>query len=299
MAELWRPKRGLSVRALEGRRFLFRFYHKLDLRWVVDSGPWTHNGCLLLLHELRPPETPRTPALNKASFWLVAYNLTPGYFTEVVGRTLGNFVGRFVKYDPIQYYDGNKAVMRIRTELDITLPLKREKRIRRPGEQVITCCFKYEKLANYCFVCGMLGHVERTCDVRFDNPDGEVPKLWDIQLRAPPRLSLQPRVGAGYLIEEGMAGNNSAQQQWHNPSDVPKATSNMAAIIASEQRSYEVTGERKRRFQETTGSGSGDGADVMICSPTKKLSPAQPTSMQIPDPGQRMSTACKLLQFNP
>ncbi|CAN0858533.1 hypothetical protein LINGRAHAP2_LOCUS7303, partial [Linum grandiflorum] len=173
----------------------------------------------------------------------VVYNLTPGFFTEAVGRTLGNFVGRFVKYDPIQYYDGHKAVMRIRTELDITLPLKREKRIRRPGEQ--------------------------------------------------------PRVGAGYLIEEGMAGNNPAQQQWNNPSDVPKATSSMAAIIASEQRSYEITGERKRRFQETAGSCSEDGADVMICSPTKRLSPAKPTTMQIPDPGQIKSTACKLLQFNP
>ncbi|CAN1221290.1 hypothetical protein LINGRAPRIM_LOCUS229 [Linum grandiflorum] len=211
MGELWRPKRGLSGRALEGRRFLFRFYHKLDLYWVVDSGHWAHNGCLLLLQELRPPETPRTPTLTKPCFWVVAYNLTPDFFTEAVGRVLGNFLGRFVHFDPTQYYNGNKAVMRIQTELDITLPLKNEKRIRRPEEQVITCRFKYEKLANYCFVCGMLGHVERTCDVRFDNPDGEVPKLWDIQLRAPPRLSLQPRVEAGYLIEEGMAGYNSAQ----------------------------------------------------------------------------------------
>ncbi|CAN1240241.1 hypothetical protein LINGRAPRIM_LOCUS2657 [Linum grandiflorum] len=31
MAELWHPKRGMSVRAHDGRKLLFRFYHKLDL----------------------------------------------------------------------------------------------------------------------------------------------------------------------------------------------------------------------------------------------------------------------------
>ncbi|CAN1240714.1 hypothetical protein LINGRAPRIM_LOCUS2827 [Linum grandiflorum] len=65
----------MSVRALEGRRLLFRIYHKLDLRWVVDYGPWTHNGCLLHLHELRPPETPQGIQLQSFYFMVVVYNL--------------------------------------------------------------------------------------------------------------------------------------------------------------------------------------------------------------------------------
>ncbi|CAN1240080.1 hypothetical protein LINGRAPRIM_LOCUS2595 [Linum grandiflorum] len=50
LVEIWRPKSGLTVTELADRRLLFRFYHRLDLRWVADGGRWHHNGCLLVLH---------------------------------------------------------------------------------------------------------------------------------------------------------------------------------------------------------------------------------------------------------
>ena len=67
---------------------------------------------------------------------------------------------------------------------------------------MVTVYFKYEKLPNYCFICGVMGHVNRTCDIRFEHPDGEVLRLWDVKLRTPPRLSTQPRGGARWLVEE-------------------------------------------------------------------------------------------------
>ena len=52
LAEIWRPVKWMSVRDLGDKLFLFRFYHKLDLRWAIGSGPWTHNG----IHEMKAGE---------------------------------------------------------------------------------------------------------------------------------------------------------------------------------------------------------------------------------------------------
>ncbi|CAN1245277.1 hypothetical protein LINGRAPRIM_LOCUS2935 [Linum grandiflorum] len=101
LAEIRRPQRGLSIRGLEDRRLLFRFYHKLDLRWVVDNGPWNHNGCLLILHEMQPGDQPMMVRLAEARFWLCVYKLPPGFFMEAVAKTVGNFVGSFLHYDPV------------------------------------------------------------------------------------------------------------------------------------------------------------------------------------------------------
>ncbi|CAN0825770.1 hypothetical protein LINGRAPRIM_LOCUS2079 [Linum grandiflorum] len=37
---------------------MFRFEHQLDVRKVMDKGPWHLNGVLLITHELQPGEFP-------------------------------------------------------------------------------------------------------------------------------------------------------------------------------------------------------------------------------------------------
>lgn len=41
MASLWRPGRGMYVKQLEPDRFLFQFYHELDIKRVIEGSPWT------------------------------------------------------------------------------------------------------------------------------------------------------------------------------------------------------------------------------------------------------------------
>lgn len=45
--------------------------------------------------------------------------------------------------------------------------------------------FKYERLRNFCFVCGILGHTEKDCSVVYSNPNKEVEHAYRIWLRAP------------------------------------------------------------------------------------------------------------------
>ncbi|CAN0926117.1 hypothetical protein LINGRAHAP2_LOCUS35153 [Linum grandiflorum] len=90
LPNVWEPGRGVEVDELEGGLFLFRFEHQLDVRKVVDKGPWHFNGVLLIVHELQPGEFPDQVPLTHIPFWVQVHHLPFGYFSEDVGRALGD-----------------------------------------------------------------------------------------------------------------------------------------------------------------------------------------------------------------
>ncbi|CAN1246892.1 hypothetical protein LINGRAPRIM_LOCUS3293 [Linum grandiflorum] len=55
---VWEPERGVEVDELEGGLYMFCFKHQIDVRKVMDKGPWHFNGALLMTHELRHSELP-------------------------------------------------------------------------------------------------------------------------------------------------------------------------------------------------------------------------------------------------
>ncbi|MBA0755253.1 hypothetical protein Gogos_005642 [Gossypium gossypioides] len=52
MANIWHPLRGVVISDLGEKRFLFRFYHELDIRRVENGAPWTFNSHLFVFHRL-------------------------------------------------------------------------------------------------------------------------------------------------------------------------------------------------------------------------------------------------------
>ncbi|CAN0912485.1 hypothetical protein LINGRAHAP2_LOCUS27384 [Linum grandiflorum] len=48
----WQPGRSVEIAELEGRLILFRCAHLLDVHRIMDKGPWSFNGHILITHEL-------------------------------------------------------------------------------------------------------------------------------------------------------------------------------------------------------------------------------------------------------
>ncbi|CAN1852187.1 hypothetical protein LINPERHAP1_LOCUS40541 [Linum perenne] len=69
--------------------------------------------------------------------------------------------------------------MRLTVRLDLRKPLKRENKPRMEGGETMTCEFKYEKLHNFCYICGRMGHIDRYCEVIFKIPPEKIVRIWD------------------------------------------------------------------------------------------------------------------------
>ncbi|XP_050217745.1 uncharacterized protein LOC126668598 [Mercurialis annua] len=103
-AGVWKPVHKVSIEMLESNLFLFKFYHEMDMKRVVDDGPWTFEQNLLITKRL------------------VILSFLYGYATEKIGENIGNFVGRFVACDLNPVKGTGTKSFRIRASLDNPVP---------------------------------------------------------------------------------------------------------------------------------------------------------------------------------
>jgi hypothetical protein len=105
-------------------------------------------------------------------------------------------------------YEGNnnssfwREYMRLNVRFDIRQPLKIGEKIKANGGEWCVVDFKYERLGTFCFVCGVLGHSENKCEVRFSQPDVTIPKRWSNAIRAD-LWKPGGRVSSTWLREDG------------------------------------------------------------------------------------------------
>ncbi|MBA0846029.1 hypothetical protein Goarm_022765, partial [Gossypium armourianum] len=119
MAELWHPIGGIFISDLGERRCLLRFFHDIDI------------------NRIQPGEDPILVPLSTSEFWIQIHDLPTGMMTEVMAKKFGNFLWQFVEYDASIPTIGIQKFMCIRVRLDVTMSLKRKKKILIGKERVV------------------------------------------------------------------------------------------------------------------------------------------------------------------
>ena len=68
--------------------------------------------------------------------------------------------------------------MRLKVRIDVTLPLKKEWQVRIKDDSFTTIKFKYEKLGIFCYLCGLLGHTDKSCPRLFEMEEDDGVRGW-------------------------------------------------------------------------------------------------------------------------
>ncbi|KAL5836959.1 hypothetical protein ACOSQ3_014128 [Xanthoceras sorbifolium] len=112
-----------------------------------------------------------------------------------VARLIAEELGTIVEF-PIDSKDLWGKFLRIKVSIDITKPLKRGIRMRLANfDTMITVLIKYERLPDFCYGCGLIGHSVREChssEVRKSIMEGVEPKF-EMWLRASPPNQAIPK----------------------------------------------------------------------------------------------------------
>lgn len=187
LADVWKPTMGVNIKEIDPGIFLFQFYHREDLMWVCNGGPWMFDNAMLVVSKIPSGEEPVDVPLWSLEIWIQIYDLPKGFMSEAVRKQLGDFFGEFVMYDAKNNSSIWVEYMRIKIKLDVRKPLKRRKKIvRKNGSEFMVTC-KYERLGDFCFVCGLMTHTERFFRRNIDSRSEDSQKDWGGWLRAPPR----------------------------------------------------------------------------------------------------------------
>ncbi|CAN0925508.1 hypothetical protein LINGRAHAP2_LOCUS34801 [Linum grandiflorum] len=286
MANLWYPDRGVAIEQLENQLILCRFRHIVDLCRVLQEIPWHFDMSLLVLKDIQPGQSPHEVSLRTTDFWIQLSVVPPRFYSEAVGKSVGNTIGEFIAYDEENTYSAEHPVMRIRVRLDIMEPLKIERQLRKTGYATATCPLTYEKVPNFCYICGRLGHTDHLCEVIFQVPEGEIFRVWNESPQAPARCRRRSIPTSPYLLQSVTL----AHQPQHSSPALAKNIQELQAILgaspltagtqvafgqeARNNASASVIipeSSKRRRAEENRSTDTMEmDKDGMIVSPTKK-----------------------------
>ncbi|KAL0461286.1 UNVERIFIED_CONTAM: hypothetical protein Slati_0016200 [Sesamum latifolium] len=105
--------------------------------------------------------------LNWCDFFVHVHDLPFIKMTHDIATLIGNKIGRF---RDVEANDSGKAwgaSLRIRVAIDVKFPLLRMLSVCSTLGEELVVFLTYERLQNFCYLCGKLGHIPKYCEVRF------------------------------------------------------------------------------------------------------------------------------------
>uniref|UniRef100_A0A803NL38 DUF4283 domain-containing protein n=1 Tax=Cannabis sativa TaxID=3483 RepID=A0A803NL38_CANSA len=263
MASLWKPGKGVFIKELGPNRYLFQFFHEIDVQTVIDGSPWTFNRC-----------PPGSIGLKKVKIQVV--QKVAAMWAHISNRSK-NFSGIY-------------GILTVRITIDIAKPLKRRMKLCKENGEWIWANFKYEHLPTFWFVCGIIGHSERSCPKRFEQSVEQMVKPYGVAMRADMRRK-NYGVGSQWLRTEldggVVAGGRADRRAGENPEvnvspkimdvDCVDHSGDHNPMILGRQKKKEIcmeSGQKKKVIcMESLASDeeSNDDEDLVVLLESKRL----------------------------
>lgn len=264
MRNAWDLAQTVKFRSLGNNLYTMQFTCLGDWNKVMEGGPWAFRGQPVLLAPYDGFTKPSSIDLNTFKIWIQIHDLPDGY--EKLMKPLAEKVGVFYAEDKDSGdFAGN--FYRARVILDVRNPLKNHVSIVRKKKRQIFKV-KYERLPDWCAVCGMIGHLHTA------HGDGvhAASKLIFKELRA----SWSGRAG----------GRNTMQNQDGAPPADPSA--NTTALVAMEVDNKSSSGANPdetdtSRKRDTTEKFAQPAANAQV-TPAGAVAAIPPSPSGKPDP---------------
>ncbi|KAL0303028.1 UNVERIFIED_CONTAM: hypothetical protein Sradi_6170900 [Sesamum radiatum] len=133
-----------------------------------------------------------------------------------VATFIGNHLGKFKDMEMDERGCSWGATLRIRVSLNVNAPLKRALKITTPLGSEHLVSFTYERLPNFCYLCGRLGHIGKYCELAFCegfvDPGNDTP--YGPWLRAPahkPSQNIAGDIGGKHYWDLGTSDRTTSR----------------------------------------------------------------------------------------
>ncbi|XP_016206210.1 uncharacterized protein LOC107646544 [Arachis ipaensis] len=162
--QMWGDSQGLMITSAGSKSFILNFKSQDEARRAYEGGPWRIEGHMLSLQLWSSNLSIDEVNYNQLPIWIQIHGLPYDKINKSNAEKIRAILGRVITAkDP--FVEGNmlRPFLRVRVEIDIQLPLKTEFWFKKFDGSHAWASLKYEKLYDYCYKCGMIGHDKRTC----------------------------------------------------------------------------------------------------------------------------------------
>ncbi|TXG70202.1 hypothetical protein EZV62_005137 [Acer yangbiense] len=161
--KIWQTN--LDIEVVQDNVFLFYFRNQDDRLRVLAGGPWCFDNGLLVLERPSGVGNINSLAFTRVAFWIQIINAPLLCMTKEMGKFLGQLIGEVVDMDVGVTGECFGKYMRIRVIIDVSKPLKRFLRLELEKGEESMVLLRYEKLPEFCFHYGFIGHSYLECNL--------------------------------------------------------------------------------------------------------------------------------------
>ncbi|KAK3012916.1 hypothetical protein RJ639_009673 [Escallonia herrerae] len=164
LLKAWNPSKGMQVKHQEDNVFSISFNHEWDRKRILDARPWSIMSSHLVLRDWPANLTLDELEFHHSPFWIRIYGLPPNQMTKSNAERIGARIGELKDIDFTA--DGNFAwykFLRIQVVLDIRQPIHTGFHRTKEASSTSWIHLRYERLPDFCFNCGRIGHVHKGC----------------------------------------------------------------------------------------------------------------------------------------
>lgn len=155
----WKSWREFKVRDVGNHIVLFVFNSKIDAQRVLMNVPWSFDKNLVLFSQLENNSAIRNINFTHSLFWIQLHGLPVKKLNVDIVETVGSIVSSHFKNDMI-----GGDFMRVRVRVDVSKPLCWGCRVVFEDGKEGWVAFRYEKLPNFYYWCGLVNHDDQDCD---------------------------------------------------------------------------------------------------------------------------------------
>ncbi|XVF02427.1 hypothetical protein REPUB_Repub04eG0174800 [Reevesia pubescens] len=142
--------------------------------------------------EFNGMESPEDVCMEWCPFWIQIHGLPIGILNEKVEVVIGESLGDVEEVEKSSDKSAWGRYLCLRVRLNIHRPIKRVDKVKMLEGKSIMVFFRYERMPDFCYVCGRMDHHESECEVvvTMKRMNGEVKRDYGVWLRAESQQSL-------------------------------------------------------------------------------------------------------------
>ncbi|KAM6577860.1 hypothetical protein CsatB_029697 [Cannabis sativa] len=173
----WKGRFEVTISTYEKDSFMITFGCEGDLRRVLSKEPWHfHNKHMILCTPTNLLNAP-LESYTTTPFWVQVLQLPFLSKSELLARVIGNLIGSFIEVHEDSLYEGWGPFLRIRVGIDVSKPILRGQTVTWMSDE-LWLDYRYERLPDFCYECGIIGHVVDKCPTCLEKlDDGKEPGL--------------------------------------------------------------------------------------------------------------------------
>ena len=161
---LWKSQNGFEMRDVGNHIILFVFSNVIEADRIIALEPWTYDKNLIILSRYDGLCPIRDVSFHSVNFWVQLHGLPVSRLNEKHAYGIGETLGAVSKaFHEGELFGGN--FLRVRVGVNVAQPLNRGRIVRLGTDEEAWVSFKYEKMPNFCYWCGMVSHDAKECSI--------------------------------------------------------------------------------------------------------------------------------------